>query len=108
MGFKKKYNAILKTLDQRDVEINFLIKERDKFKEELIKTEEKLKEAREIIDQYRTLSDATPSDCKRGAWCKACEFVKPMRTYSGLVFREEYFCGKAESCKNFVQKNPRP
>ena len=102
--FKQKYNAATKTLELRDAEINFLIKERDKLRMDLLEKEKELKEARKIIDQYRTLSDATPADCKRGSWCKACEFVKPMRTYTGLVFREDYFCGKAGACSNFVQK----
>lgn len=103
-GFKRKYNAMVETLKQRDIEINFLVNERDALKEELSTRKKELKEAREIIERYRVLDDAAPVDCKRGPWCKACEFVKPMRTYHGMISREDYFCGKAESCKNFVQK----
>lgn len=105
-GYKKKYDNALKMLDDRDVELNFIVKERDELRKELTNTEKKLEEAREIIDQYRCLDDATPSDCKRGEWCKGCGFNKEIisrdRIWGGTKI--SYFCGKAESCSNFVQK----
>lgn len=103
-GYKKKYDNALKILDDRDVELNFIVKERDELRKELTNTEKKLEETRQIINQYRTLDDATPSDCKRGSWCKGCEFVKTIFERNGRIYSETYFCGKAESCKNFVQK----
>ena len=53
----------------------------------------------------------TPDDCKRGEWCKACEFVNVYHVPSLYTLGYEitatsiYTCGKGESCKNFVQKS---
>lgn len=51
-----------------------------------------------------TLHESTPEDCKRGKWCEACEFAKEFHYSSGWVNRTGYFCGKGESCNNFIQK----
>ena len=104
-GYKQMYKAALKTLDERDVDVKVLTNEKNRLKVMLADTEKELKEAREIIDQLRVLTDATPTDCKRGSWCMGCEFVKPIRIYRGVLSKTEYFCGKAEACSNFVQKN---
>lgn len=55
-----------------------------------------------------------PSDCKRGSYCRACEFGKPYYTYKSNRYYAElmggditgtyYMCGKGQACPCFVQK----
>lgn len=58
------------------------------------------------IADMEAVANTTPPDCKRGSWCKACEFVRTYRVtgcYSGVI-EPVYICGKGESCANFVPK----
>lgn len=72
---------------------------------ELAEKEKLLNDAKRIIQEYWELDDATPEDCKRGTWCEACEFATNIRVDNIFgSFRKVYFCGKGESCKNFIQK----
>lgn len=50
-----------------------------------------------------------PDGCIRGPWCAACEFAKEYRilhygTYGAYEVEHKHMCGKAQSCKHFVQK----
>jgi len=57
------------------------------------------------LDEYVGLFENTPTGCKVGPWCKACEFGKHFVFYNSFCQEDElYYCGKAEACKNFVQK----
>lgn len=57
------------------------------------------------LRKFEVLNNATPENCKRGEWCKACEFAKEIRVPVGSFgYKTEYFCGKNEACSNFVQK----
>lgn len=65
----------------------------------------------QTINEFRKLNDAMPPDCKRGPWCKACEFVKEVKVFRPLepgkpacIVETLHVCGKGESCNNFVQK----
>lgn len=78
-----------------------LTKEKD---DKLVEMETQLYEARQIIEKYRCLDEATPKDCKRGSYCQACSFNKEITVRDRYGTRVTYFCSKAESCKNFVQK----
>lgn len=75
-----------------------------KAEKELVRKEEELAKVTKERDEFARLHDATPSDCKRGTWCEACEFAKKYALHKGVWTKEYYFCGKAESCSNFVQK----
>lgn len=66
------------------------------------------------FEQMGELKDSEPPDCKRGPWCKACEFVETYH-YNEYIpgghwspgfttLRTAYMCTKGESCKHFVQK----
>ena len=49
------------------------------------------------------INDSVPEDCKVGPWCKKCIFVKGYSTIVlGNVVNKTY-CGKAETCSNFIQ-----
>lgn len=61
------------------------------------------------FDQMAELEESVPSDCVRGPWCQACEFVKTYSYHQHYGLGQwhsvtAYMCGKGESCKNFVQK----
>lgn len=61
------------------------------------------------FDEMAELEESVPSDCVRGPWCQACEFVKTYSYHHHYGFGQwdtvtAYRCGKGESCKNFVQK----
>lgn len=61
------------------------------------------------FSEMAKLEETMPSDCVKGPWCKACEFVKTFHhsEYYGLALHRTvtvYCCGKGESCKNFVQR----
>lgn len=89
--------------------------------EELISENRRLEsEKNKLISELATLKtrleaiveikESEPPDCKRGPWCKACEFVKiyhygeyiPGNGYT--TYNNAYMCGKGDSCKHFVQK----
>lgn len=48
---------------------------------------------------------ATPKDCKWGEYCRGCSFADSYfyRDRFGDL-RQIYFCGKQNSCQNFMQK----
>ena len=62
----------------------------------------------EKFDTVQQLADMTPSDCKRGEWCKACEFGRIFCVERGWPYRhytaEIVLCGKGEACRNFVER----
>lgn len=80
-----------------------LEKEKDRLIEDLAELTTK-------FEEMGKLEASEPPDCKRGPWCRACEFVKTYHCkdyYSGLfsgITMTGYMCGKGESCKHFVQK----
>lgn len=91
-----------------------MFKSKQKIREltERVKSKDREIEALEKrLKAFHAAEDGTPSDCKRGTWCKSCEFRKalhiPRKAIGGFVmsgYDTVYFCGKGESCKNFVQK----
>ena len=58
------------------------------------------------FDSMQKAMDSTPSDCKPGQYCRACEFAKLYTMYDrGLHnLRSVYLCNKAGACENFIQK----
>lgn len=85
----------------------------EKKDEDIARLEQKLDEAEATISNlnsnlrsFKAVNDGTPEDCKRGSWCGACEFAKevviPGKSFLGNT--HVTFCGKGESCSNFVQK----
>ena len=56
------------------------------------------------------LKEYIPEDCIPGIYCEACEFAKRYRYENWGFFNNRAtlfsgtICGKAESCKNFVQR----
>ena len=98
MKTKKKQIEELKIqLEQK--EYNF----RELLKDINIKNK-RIQELEEKLTEYFRLDDATPSDCKRGSWCGACEFGKSIHVAKGFSYIETFMCGKANSCNNFVQR----
>ena len=68
-----------------------------------------LDEYKEKLKQMSELAETVPTDCVRGPWCQACEFVKTFHyneSYGlgGYSTITAYVCGKGESCKHFIQK----
>ena len=101
----KEIKRLKQDCDKRDFIINSLQEDIKDLQRDYTELNDKLAEAKQIIEKYRALDDATPSDCKRGSWCKGCEFNKEIIEYD-LYGRHQLscFCGKVESCSNFVQK----
>lgn len=74
--------------------------------------ERESKRLRAMLEEVTRLKEATPPDCITGPWCAACNFNRPFHIieYFGPTgYRDHtidtiYVCNKAESCKNFVQK----
>ncbi len=55
------------------------------------------------LDKILLDLNTAPEGCKPGPYCKACEFSKNY-SYSYLGHDNIiYTCGKAETCKNFVE-----
>ena len=85
---------------------------------ELFETKRKLERTdasyKALLAEFKELGrlkEFEPEGCKKGPWCKACEFVKTFTyydfTYSmigSVPIATGYACGKGESCVNFVQK----
>lgn len=79
------------------------ISEKNKRIEEL---EAEVARLEDRLKSFFAAEDGTPEDCKRGRWCQSCEFNKALHIpgmYWGS-YDTVYFCGKGESCQNFVQK----
>lgn len=55
------------------------------------------------LDECTKLKDGTPEDCTLGGYCQACHFGKRFLVSRNYGFKTVYFCGKGESCSNFVQ-----
>lgn len=102
---KKLYNELgdkIADLEKKNTELQALLNSAEAKVSEL-----RLKEgALEVkVREYRTLRDDTPIDCKRGTWCKGCEFGKQVLYRDGRFdMAVDYFCGRGEACPNFVQK----
>ena len=55
------------------------------------------------LNKSTEINNSVPEDCKVGAWCKKCIFVRGYCTIVlGNVVNKTY-CGKAEMCSNFIQ-----
>ena len=53
------------------------------------------------------IRDSVPKDCIVGIYCRGCTFVKEYcyhETFHCGPVITGYYCGKGESCKNFIQK----
>lgn len=58
------------------------------------------------IDTLTQLRDGTPEDCKRGTWCKSCQFNKThfVKKQGYQYPNTGYFCGRGDACKHYVLK----
>ena len=85
-----------------------LIENGKKLIDTIAECDEKINSLKSLVKKYENLNDGVPEDCKRGEWCKACEFGKPINVSDGpcgcISIRTVYFCGKGEACQHFVQK----
>lgn len=95
-------------LKHRILELEKELKKRDS---QISKMDSCLKDYIRKFEMMQNISSNTPDDCKRGEWCKACEFANVYHVPSLYMLDYEltttpiYICGKGESCKNFVQKS---
>jgi hypothetical protein len=103
-GIVKKIRVLESQIKEKDELLKSLEKYNAVLNDELQTKKIELARAEVKVKEYTTLNDATPEDCKRGPWCKACGFNKELVEYRGRFRDSVYFCGKAESCSNFVQK----
>ena len=57
------------------------------------------------FEDMQKASESIPVDCTPGEYCKACAFSKSyfFRDRCGDL-EKVHFCGKAGTCKNFVQR----
>lgn len=78
------------------------------------KKEERIEELSKNVDRYRKIigelteiKSSTPEGCKMGDYCRGCVHVKSYVRYASGLYGDvaaTYYCGKAETCKNFIQK----
>lgn len=66
---------------------------------------EKARLEAEII-RLAELSDHTPEDCSRGAWCQECRYSKRVRMFIGPsgFLRDLYYCTRGDFCQQFKEK----
>ena len=87
----------LKKVRELEYELERVQRERDQFMRDLDFNTHLLEELLEV-------KAALPTDCVPGPYCKACEFSKAYGySYYGN-WTIGHFCGKSQSCKNFIQK----
>lgn len=86
-------------------EIHF---ERNLREDAVSKISEELGMSRKANHHLRQLleyKDATPSDCKEGRWCGACEFGRLMMVYSDYGSEDAYYyCTKAQCCDYWAER----
>jgi hypothetical protein len=59
----------------------------------------------ERIREAFGIKEKTPSDCKPGEYCGACQFGKIMMVYAGFGEYEPYpFCTKGVCCDYWVER----
>ena len=71
---------------------------------EIRRLKDSLDRVNEDIHTFTELRASMSENCKPGEYCSRCLYSKtfPIRGYYDC--RAELYCGKAEICKNFVQK----
>lgn len=57
-----------------------------------------------LLEELLEVKAALPTDCTPGPYCKACEFSKVYGYNYYHNWNIGHFCGKGQSCKNFIQK----
>lgn len=88
-----------------ELERKLAVAERDRDKYRV-----RLSDLENTLERVSNIEDTIPEDCKKGSWCKACEFARVFHyredaAYMGYITDTVYVCGKGESCQNFVPKN---
>ena len=80
----------------------------DTWLSEDLRHDKALLEKDKVIKEILSLSENTPGDCKRGAWCSECIFAKKKVVRVGATPYYEhyttYYCGKDETCKHLTVK----
>jgi hypothetical protein len=87
-----------------ELERKLAVAERDRDNYRVI-----LSDLENALERASNIEKTIPEDCKKGPWCKACEFARGFRyrepASMGYITDTVYVCGKGESCQNFVPKN---
>ena len=105
MTKKEKIKMLELELEGKNQLIVNITNDNKKLSNQNVELNDTIADAKRVLKEFMKADEATPKDCKRGSWCKACEFNKSIRVPFGMFgYREEYFCGKEESCSNFVQR----
>lgn len=95
----KELEAKLCDKDKRIVELLKEAEEREKY----------IKSLEEDVEKLTAYNDNVPEGCKEYEWCQACSFVKYYRVWNryNTGYKQYYYCGKREACKNFVEREDR-
>lgn len=56
------------------------------------------------FEEISKFQDSIPADCKRGDYCRACEFSEEIHVRKGLCVITINICKKGCICPNFCQK----
>ena len=94
-----KILELTQTIEKKDADIA-------RLEEKLAKADSQISKLENSLIAFKAADYGTPAECHRGSWCTACEFSKAL-IFPGhglLGNRTVFFCGKGESCSNFVQK----
>lgn len=96
-GYKSEIKMLNEILTKLRVENGELCEKLIKYGEDNVRL------AEENADLAK-LFDSTPSDCKVGSYCEACEFSKRYFRRDFPLSYDVFFCNKGNSCTNFVPK----
>ena len=107
--FGKKRKAYEEEIDRLRSVINDYNNEKYELMCDIRTLTANINELEKALLRFTELEDATPEDCKRGEWCKACEFavcrlVRVQHPNFATRYHTVYMCGKGESCQHFVQR----
>lgn len=69
------------------------------------KLEEQMQETiRDLKNALNVANKAEPEGCKKGSWCKHCDWARPFRVYRfGNPYDLTWECMKG-SCESFIPK----
>ena len=94
-----KTRELTQTIEKKDADIA-------RLEAKLAEAESQISKLKNSLIAFKAADYGTPADCHRGSWCGACEFSKEfiIPGHGFIGNRTVCFCGKGESCSNFVQK----
>lgn len=96
-----------KRVEGLEAEVRKLTRRRNELERNLMDARDRADLAEKRLAAMNEVIETVPEDCKPGKYCEGCMFAKQyIIRYWPRTSRYEFglYCGKSESCKNFIQK----